>query len=65
MPGGMTWGMALPEDGLTKNANEFIGILVSEAQAIEQGGRQLTRTSDARRPVLPSRAGAVCPWAAP
>lgn len=28
--GGMTFGMALPSDALTTNANEFIGYLVSD-----------------------------------
>lgn len=61
--GGMTYGMALPEDALTKDATEYIGILVSPLFRLPEKDMEANNfRSDAQTPVV---AGVDCRMAHP
>lgn len=65
--GAYTFGMALPEDALTKDANEYIGILVglSHVSLPRLAGLTDLQRRDAPSPAPPRTAGAPSRMACP
>lgn len=63
--GGLTFGVALPQDALETDASEFIGYLVGPDRPGSPARSQLLTAAASNAPRRTRPAGAASPWAGP